>query len=148
MHKPQAPQFKINTEKDFTNSDIVLHSNITLLPESNKSCFLKDSSDQLSPLAKELVEECYKDKLSLFETTITINRLCQNIYSLEQVGKYMRRLRNQEAKNKLSTTLKKRTTNLPYVTNYLPIQRNQLKKNPKEKTTNKQELVKASGVFF
>lgn len=119
----------------------------SLLPHSNKTFGDNKKNRKITDFAKEITEDCFFDKLSLYQTTETVNRFCKSSYSMKQVGKYMRRLRNLEAKNKLSPTQKKRTTNLPYVTNYLPLQKNELKKIPKEKTHNNQELVKTSGVF-
>jgi len=83
MKTPKAPQLQSKSLQDSTQE----YSD----PETPKS--FSHEKNSLSDFAKELIRDCAEDRLNVYETyTIVLKGCAKSGYTIEQVGKYLRRV--------------------------------------------------------
>lgn len=63
---------------------------------------------KLSDFAKELIRDCAEDRLNVYETYTIVSEGCtKSGYTIEQVGKYLRRVTKPVIRNPSTTTPKR-----------------------------------------
>ena len=105
--------------------------------------------NNLSDFAKEIIRDCVEQpKNSVYKTFACVFKCCpKSEYTIEQVGKYLRRVRKGIEKSQIPAPVNNHTHNLPDVPNYLPNRTTTLSKTAST-TTKRQELVSVSGGVF
>ena len=78
--------------------------------------------NNLSDFPKEIIRDCVEQpKNSVYKTYACVFKCCpKSEYTIEQVGKYLRYVQRAIIRKNVLADVNNHTTNLLYVTNYLP----------------------------